>query len=319
MAALPAVAALAVVLTVYRPALVRPWVQRALTPRGGTASLAGLRLSLTPPTVALSGLSIAAPPSGEGDLLRVDHLRFELIPGRFFRGGPWLRHVEARGVIYERPRPRETDDPPDLTPLTRLFDIEDLSLTDARVRVAIPQGVLAVDRLRLSLTPGEGGMRAFGGSGEFSFRANGAPVFAAKLSARGTVTPGPALTVDLASDPGRLELPWISGNLSGRTRLRVTRKNFQVEDLTLTIPEGRVNLGPRWTILPEPIRLNVAAGATLVGREPRMSTGRPWRCAAFASTHPWPVRWALPPCRGGSSRRGPERSFTKAAPCRWER
>jgi hypothetical protein len=270
LAALPAVATLAVVLAVYRPALVRPWVQRALTPRGGTASLAGLRLSLSPPTVALSGLAIARPPSGEGDLLRVDHLRFELIPGRLFHGGPWLRRVEARGVIYERPRPRETEGPPDLTPLTRLFDIEDLSLTDARVRVAIPQGVLAVDRLRLSLTPGESGMRAFSGSGEFSFRANGTSDFSAILSARGTVTPAPALTVDLESDSGRLELPWISGNLSGRTRLRVTRKNFQVEDLVLTLPEGRVNLGQRRAILPEPIRLNVAVGATLDGREPRL-------------------------------------------------
>ena len=268
--ALAAVAASAVALTVYRPALVRPWVQRALTPRGGTASLAGLELSLTPPTVALSGLSIAAPPSGEGDFLRVDHLRFELIPGRFFHSGPWLRHVEARGVIYERPRPRETEGPPDLTPLTRLFDIENLSLTDARVRVAIPQGVLAVDRMRLSLTPGESGMRAFVGSGEFSFRANGSSGFAANLSASGTVTPGPSLTVELESDPGRLELPWISGNLSGRTRLRVTRKNFQVEDLILALPEGRVYLGPHRTILPEPIRLNVAAGATLDGRNPRL-------------------------------------------------
>ena len=194
LAALVAVAGLAVALAVYRPALVRPWVQRALTPRGGTASLAGLTLSLAPPTVALSGLSIAAPPSGEGDLLRVDHLRFELIPGRLFRGGPWLRHVEARGVNYERPRPRETDDPPDLTPLTRLFDIEDLSLSDARLRVAIPRGVLAVDGLRLTLAPGEGGMRAFGGAGELSFREKGSPVYAAKLSARGTVTPGPTLS-----------------------------------------------------------------------------------------------------------------------------
>ena len=41
-AALLAVAALTVALAVYRPALVRPWVQRALTPRGGTASLADL-------------------------------------------------------------------------------------------------------------------------------------------------------------------------------------------------------------------------------------------------------------------------------------
>jgi hypothetical protein len=268
--ALLGVAALAVTLAVYRPQLIRPWVERALTPRGGTASLSGLKVSLAPPALALSGLAIAAPTPGEGDLLRVDHLRFELIPGRLFHGGPWLRHMEARGVIYERPRPRETEGPPDLTPLTRLFDIEDLSLTDARLRVAIPQGVLAVDGLRLRLAPGEGGMRAFSGSGDLSFHGKGSPVFSAKLSARGTVTPQPALTVDLESAPGRLELPWISGNLSGRTRLRVTRKNFQVEDLILTLSQGRVNLGPRGAILPEPIRLNAAAGATLDGREPRL-------------------------------------------------
>ena len=268
-ATLLGVAAMTVALAVYRPALVVPWVQRALTPRGGSASLAGLRVSLTPPTVAISGLVIAGPPR-EGDLVRLDHLQLELIPGRLFRGGPWVRHVEARGVIFERARPRETGGPPDLTPLTRLFDIEDLSLTDARLRLAMPQGVLAVDGLRLGLAPGEGGMRAFSGSGELSFRGNGSPVFAAKLSARGTVTPEPALTVDLESASGRMELPWIAGNLSGRTRLRVTRKNFQVEDLILTLPQGRVNVGSGGAILTEPIRLNVAASATLDGREPRL-------------------------------------------------
>ena len=268
-ATLLGIAALTVALAVCRPALVRPWVQRALTPQGGTASLAGLNISLTPPLVVLSGLVIAGPPI-EGDLLRLDHLQFELIPGRFLHGGSWLRHVEARGVFYGRSRPRETEGPPDVTALTRLFDIEDLSLTDARLRVAIPQGVLAVDGLRLSLGPGDGGMRAFAGSGDLSFRGKGNPVFAAKLSARGTVSPEPALTVDLASGSGRLELPWISGDLSGRTRLRVTRKDVQVEDLILTLPQGRVNPGPRGATLPGPIRLNIAAGAALDGRDPRL-------------------------------------------------
>ena len=269
LAALLGVAALSIALAVYRPALVRPWAQRALTPRGGTASLAGLKISLTPPTVVLSGLVIAGPPD-EGDLTRIDHLQFEPLPGHFFHGGPWFRHVEARGVFYERPRPRETEGPPDLTPLTRLFDIEDLSLTDARLRVAIPQGVLAIDGLRLRLAPGEGGGRAFGGSGDLSFRGKGSTVFAAKLSARGTVTPGPALAVDLESASGHLELPWISGDLSGRARLRVTRKIFQVEDLVLTLPQVRVPLGSRGAILPDPIRLNAAATATLDGRDPRL-------------------------------------------------
>ena len=162
LATLLGVTALIVALAIYRPALVRPWAERALTPRGGSASLAGLKISLTPPTVVLSGLVVAGPPR-EGDLMRLDHLKFELIPGRFFHGGPWLRHVEARGVIFERPRPRGTEGPPDLTALTRLFDIEDLSLTDARLRMAIPQGVLSVDGLRLSLAPGEDRMRAFSG------------------------------------------------------------------------------------------------------------------------------------------------------------
>ena len=268
-ATLLGVAALTVALAVHRPALVRPWVQRALTPRGGTASLAGLGVSLTPPTVALSGLVIASPPA-EGDRILLDHLRFELIPGRFFRGGPWLRHVEAKGLVFERSLRRKTAGPPDLTPLTRLFDVEDMSLTDARLRVAIPQGVLAVDGLRLRMTPGEGGMRAFSGSAEFTFPGKGNPAFAARLSAHGTVTPEPALAVDVESTSGRLELAWISGNLSGRTRLRVTRKDVRAEDLALSLLQARVGPGPRGTILREPIRLNVAARATLDGLEPRL-------------------------------------------------
>jgi len=263
------VAALTVALLVYRPALVRPWVQRALVPRGGTASLADLKISLAPPTVVLSGLVIAGPPRS-GDLISLDHLQFELIPARFLRGGPWLRHVEARGVFFERPGPRETEGPPDVTALTRLFDIEDLSLSDARLRVAMANGVLAVDDLKLRLTRVEGGMRAFGGSGDLSFREKGDPVLTAKLSARGTVTPEPALAIDLASAPGRLELPWISGILSGQARLRVDRKIFRIEDLTLTLSRGRVNPGKRGTVLPEPIRLNMAAGATLGGGDPRL-------------------------------------------------
>lgn len=263
------VAALSVTLAVYRPGLVRPWIQRALTPRGGTASLAALKITITPPTLTLSGLAIAGPPL-EGDLVRLDYLRLELIPGRLIHGGPWVRHMEARGLIIERARPRETEGPPDMTPLTRLFDVEDLSLEDARLRIAMPGGVLAVDGLRLSLVPGEYGLRAFSGSGELSFRGIGSPIFAGKLSARGTVTPEPALTVDLESASGRLALPWISGTLSGRTRLRVTRKDFQVEDLSMTLPQGRVNVGRGETILPEPIRLNVAASATLDMREPRL-------------------------------------------------
>jgi len=269
LAALLGVAALAVALAVYRPQLLRPWVQRALTPQGGTASLSGLKLSLTPPALELSGLAIAGPPR-EGDLLRLDLLRFELIPRRFFQGGPWLRHVEARGLVFERPRPRETKGPPDLTPLTRLFDIEDLSLTDARLRVALPQGDLVADGVRLSLIPGEGGIRRFSGYGELTFRRKEGTVAEGKLLVQGNVTPGPAIEVDLELASARLMLPWLTGGVFGQTRLRVTQKSFQAEELTLTVPQGRVSLGPQAAKNLGPIRLNAAASATLEGREPRL-------------------------------------------------
>ncbi|HJX15399.1 MAG TPA: hypothetical protein VJ386_06660 [Candidatus Deferrimicrobiaceae bacterium] len=269
LAAFLGVAALIVALAVYRPQLVRQWVVRALTPRGGTASLAALKLSLSPPALELSGLAIAGPPH-EGDLLRLDHMQGELIPRRLFHGGPWLRHVEARGLVFERPRPRETKGPPDLTPLTWLFDIEDLSVSDARLRVALPQGDLAADGVHLRLVPGEGGIRAFSGDGEVTFRRKENTIAKGTLSARGHVTPGPAIEVDLESASARLMLPELTGDVFGQTRIKVTQKRFQAEELILTLTQGQVSLGPQATKNLGPIRLNATASSTLEGKEPRL-------------------------------------------------
>ncbi len=266
LAALLAVAASIVALAVYRPQLVLPWVERALTPRGGTASLAVLRLSLTPPALELSGLAIAGPPH-EGDIIRLDHLQCDLIPLRFVQGGPWLRHVEARGLVFERPHPRETGGSPDLTPLTRLFDIEDLSITDARLRVALLQGDLTADGINVSLVPGTGGIRSFNGDGKVTFRRRESPIAEGTLSAQGNVTTGPAIEVDLELASARLMLPELSGNVFGRTRVKVTPKRFQAEELTLTLTQGRVSLGPQATKNLGPIRLKSSASATLEGRE----------------------------------------------------
>lgn len=269
LAALLAVAALAVALAVHRPRLVRPWVERALAPRGGTASLAGLSVSLAPPSVELSGLEIAGPPR-EGYRLRLDRLRFELIPRAFLQGGPRLRRVEAGGLVFDRPLPREAKGPPDLTPLARLFDIEELSLTDARLRVALPQGDLEADGVRINLIPGEEGVRSFRGHGKLGFRLGSSIVAEGELSARGKIAPGPALEVDLETASARLMLPWLTGDVSGRAGLRVTPDRFHVEELTLTMPEGRADLAPRAVTDLGAIRLDAAASATLMGREPRL-------------------------------------------------
>ena len=269
LAALLGVCASAVALTLYRPQLVRPWVERALTPRGGTASLSGLRVSLAPPALTLSGLAIAGPPQ-EGDILRLSHLRFELIPRSFLHGGPWFRHVEATGLVFDRPKPRETKDPLDLEPLTRLFDIEDLSLADARLRMAMPQGDLAVDGVRLSLIPGENGVRAFNGYGELTFRRNGSVIAEGKISAKGTVTPDPAIEGDLELASARLKLPWIAGDVIGRSKVRVTRRILLAEGLDLALANTRLSLDPRAQENLGPVRLNATAGARLDGKDTRL-------------------------------------------------
>ncbi len=269
LAALIVFAVSAFALIAKRPDLALPWVRRALTPRGGSASLAKLEISLDPPSIALSGLSIAWPAPG-GDLLRLDRLRAEPIPGRLFGGGPWLRHVEANGLVFERPRPGETKGPPDLSPLNRLFDVEDLSMTESRLRIAFPRGELAADRLQVRMTPSGAGVRRLDVSAELAVRRNGATVAAGTLSAEGKVVPGPLLEVDLASANVLLDLPRLAGRMIGQATLKVSRSDLLADPFTLFMPDALVRLaeGPRKRI--GPIRLGATAGATLDGKNPHI-------------------------------------------------
>lgn len=269
LAAVLGIAASAVALAVYRPQMLVPLVERALTPRGGSASLAGMTVTLRPLALSLEGLSITPPP-GEGDLLRLDRVRVEAALGRLLRGGPWLRRVEAAGLLFERSQPRPAAGPPDLTPLTRLFDIEELSLTDARLRLALPHGDLAAHGLGLVLAPGEGGVRRFLGSTELTFARNGSTLAEGTLTARGEVSAGPAIEADIELTPARLDLPWLAGEVLGQAGLRVTRKGVQADNVTLTLPGAHLRLGTDAPRSMEPIRLVAAGSATLDGREPRL-------------------------------------------------
>jgi len=122
----------------------------------------------------------------------------------------------------------------------------------------------------LSLIPGEGGIRRFSGTGELTFRRKGSTIAQGKLFARGDVTPGPAIEADLELASARVILPWLTGDVLGQTRLRVTTTRFHVDALTLTLPQGRVGLDPKASMSVGPIRLNAIASATLEGKEPRL-------------------------------------------------
>lgn len=272
-AALVAIAAAAVALAVNRPRLVRPLVQWVLAPRGGTAILSGLNVGLSPPALTLSGLAIAGPPR-EGDRLRLDFLRAEVALDRLFSGGPWLRSVEARGLVFERSRPRTSEAPPDLTALSRLFDVESLSLSGARLRLALNSGTFAADGLRLQMSTGEGGIRNLSGNGELSFWGSGSALAQGKLAARGTMTPGPAIDCDLELAPARLDLPWLAGDLLGKASVRLTRKTLRAGVLSLTLPRARLGPRPRAQSSPGPVRLEAAGSTTLDFRDLRLDVRR---------------------------------------------
>ena len=269
MAAFLGAAALAVALAVYRPQLLLPLVRRALVPAGGSASLGGVSVVLNPPAVTLSGLAIRGRPQ-EGDVLELDRLRVEWDPARLVRGGPRWRRVEVSGLVFERPRPLESKEPPDLTPLSRLFDIEYLSVDDARLRLALSQGILAVDGLRLNLAPGVGGIRGVSGDGHLTLRRDGSVVAAGRIAANGKVTPGPAIDLALELQSARLDLSRVSGDLSGRAVLRVSRKHLRADDLRLTLLRGRLMTGPQGSEELGPVLLNAAGSMTLEGKEPRL-------------------------------------------------
>ncbi len=267
--ALLAVAALALALAVHRPQLIRPLVQRALAPRGGSASLAGFTIALSPPSLSLSGLAIAGP-SREGDLLRLDRLTVLAAPGRLLTGGLWLRRVEVKGLVLERPRPRGLEGPPDLTPITRLFDIEELSLADVRLHLAVAGGTVTADGIRLDMAPGDGGTRRFHGDGALAFRRDGATVAFGRLAARGNVTREPAIEAILELSPARLDVASVSGNLSARADLRVTRDGLQARRLGLFMPQARLGPDSRAKVIAAPVRVDAAGNATLDFRALRL-------------------------------------------------
>lgn len=271
--ALLGLVALGVALLVYRPRLLQPLVERALAPRGGTAVLADLSVTLRPPGLAVSGLSISSP-ADEGELLRIERLRAELIPFQFVRGGPWLRHVEVKGLVFERAKQRQAKGPPDLTPLTRLFELEDLSISDARVRMAFPEGEMEAQSLHLTLTPGTSGARGFAGDGEFTFRHDGSIVASGRIAARGHVIAGLAIEARLDLAQARLSLPQLAGDLFGTTTLRITRDRLAAEKVSLILPQARFRptVGTEQNV--GAVRLEAAGTATLDFRETSLEVKR---------------------------------------------
>jgi hypothetical protein len=82
------------------------------------------------------------------------------------------------------------------------------------------------------------------------------------------VTPGPAIDADIELTSSRLELPWLSGDVSGRSTVHVTRKHLEARDLSLSLQKALLRLAPDAVRSLDPIRLSAAGSASLDGKVP---------------------------------------------------
>jgi hypothetical protein len=249
------------------PGRVAPLLQRLIAPRGGSASAKRIGLSLDPPSVTLSGLAVSGP-SGGGERVRVDRLRLEADFARIARGGPWLRRVEAEGVVVEwTGGARTSTGPLDLTPLSRLFLMETLLVKDARVRVALAGGELDADGAELQIVPIEDGARRVTGIGRLTFRRGGRLAASGTVTVQGRMRPGPTLDADVALRDGRVEMPSVSGDFSGQAGLTLTPDRLEARDARLEADTVRLRSPPGAPREAGPIRLHAAGAVSLDGTD----------------------------------------------------
>ncbi|MBI5017037.1 MAG: hypothetical protein HZB55_16320 [Deltaproteobacteria bacterium] len=269
LAAASAFVLLAGAVLVARPDLFRSLLLRALAPAGGHASASRLSLTLNPPALVLDDLSLAGP-RPDDDRLTIDHLGVEFAPRRLLDGGPWLARVETRGLRFERTRPRPTERPPDLTALRWVFRMRELSVSDARVLFAVPQGIVKVEGLRVSLAPDRGVNRRFRGEATVSLSRGASTLAVGNVESVGLAVPGPALEAALSLTRGRLDLPRLSTDVLGHGAFRLTPKVVEARDVTLDLPGARWHAEGREPVDLGRAHLSAAGSATLDGRDPRL-------------------------------------------------
>ncbi|MBE0618484.1 MAG: hypothetical protein IH608_11245, partial [Proteobacteria bacterium] len=269
LAALLAVAAAAVV---YRPGLLRPLAEGLLRPPGGTSSLAGVEVGLRPPLLVLRGLDVRW--AGSEDRLRLERLLALPIPGRILGDGPWLRRVEVQGLELRRHAlGAGTGGPPDLSPLSWVFAVENLSVQGSGLDLDIGGTAVNLEGLSLSLVPVAAG-RELTLDADVSLREPGGGATRGRVRGAGTMTPGPglALRLDVAA-PG-LELGALGGDLEASAQLALSQELLEVHNLELTLSGAHLSApsGEPWELGTG--RATLAGEVGLDGTDPHLALSR---------------------------------------------
>ena len=233
------VAAALAVVTIW-PGVLQPTLEWALTPQDGRAEIQAVEFNPLRQSLSLRGLRISGP---NPELLDVRAgqvmVRTDLL--RALGGGPLLRMVKADGVeVVFTAQPGEGGgfDP---ALLGHLLAVDRLMVYAKSLDITTPQARLRVSGLVLNSSDK--------GKADLDLLAlvevagpDGGQWFQGRLIGRGSAAEGKSLSGYLALNQGRLDTPWLAGEVLAGLNFGLQGDTLELKVLRFSLPDSTVSL-----------------------------------------------------------------------------
>lgn len=230
-------------LVFWQPELIKPFVERALTPEGGSASFGRIELSLSPPSITVENLQTTR---AQESFIHLAKLRMDLDLNGIWGAGPWIELLEAEGLKIEiATGPKEAPESIDLSELNLILAVKRARVTNAAFNLLSQQGRFGLKVSSLTIEPQKKDERRFKLDCRASWaEPDGEPLAWASIKANGSLDMSPSLELDLNLAEGGLALAELQGPLTGSARLVLNERQLQVTDLVLAVAKGPGLLTP---------------------------------------------------------------------------
>lgn len=242
-AALALLTILSALLVLWQPVAIKPFLERAITPEGGTARFGKMELSLSPPRVTIEDLQTSHP---QGPAINIKRMRLELAPEGIWEDQPWIKSLVADGIQVEiKASQAKPSVPMDFSRLNLLLAIAKADVKNASLKMQSEQGCLDLLISNLAVNPLEKGKRSLSLACRASWSEPGGKQLAwAKLKGSGSLDLSPNLALDLTLVKGGLAFKELRGPLTGLIRLNLKQNLFQIDELSLAVAKGAGGFTP---------------------------------------------------------------------------
>lgn len=234
---------LSAALVFWQPELIKPIIERALTPEGGSASFGRIELSLSPPGITIENLQTTR---AQESTIHLAKLRMDLDPNGIWGAGPWIELLEAEGLKIEiATGPKEAPESIDPNELNLILAVRRARVKNSAFNLLSQQGRFGLKVSSLTIEPHKKDQRRF----RLACRASwsdpgGEPLAWAAIKAKGSLDMSPRLELDLNIAEGGLALAELQGPLTGSAQLVLDEQQLQIADLALAVAKGKGRLTP---------------------------------------------------------------------------